>query len=161
MQKPVEARLKEIIESILPNENLFLVELKVSSAGGNSKVAVILDGDEGIGIDECAELSRELGNIIEEEELFELAYNLEVSSPGLDQPLKLIRQYKKNIGRDVRVLLKASSGELLGKLEEVKEEGIDIREQKKGKKNGQRSYNDETVFVTFNEIHKTNILIQF
>ena len=136
MLKTVEARLKEIIESNLQNDKLFLVDLKVSVAGSNSKVAVILDGDEGVGIDECAEISRQVGNTIEEEELFIEAYNLEVSSPGLDQPLKLTRQYNKNIGRDVRILLKESSGELIGKLEGVKEEGVEIREQKKVKKNG-------------------------
>ncbi len=161
MLKTVEARLKEIIESNLQNDKLFLVDLKVSVAGSNSKVAVILDGDEGVGIDECAEISRQVGNTIEEEELFTEAYNLEVSSPGLDQPLKLTRQYKKNIGRDVRILLKESSGELLGKLEGVKEEGVEIREQKKGKKNGPVTYENEVKLVPFDEIHKTTILIQF
>ena len=156
-----EERLKEIVESLLPNKQVFVVELKLSLAGGTGKVNVTLDSDEGISIEECAEVSRQLGGIIEEEELITTAYNLEVSSPGLDQPFKLERQYVKNIGRDVRVLLRESSAEVLGKLEGVKEEGIEIREQKKTKNKGKKSYADEAQYIPFSEIQKTNILIQF
>ncbi len=86
-------------------------------------MSILLDSDEGITIQECARISRKLGQELEEKNIIEEAYTLEVSSPGLDQPLKLIRQYRKNIGRDLKVTM--LSGEILtGNLVEVKEESI-------------------------------------
>ena len=88
---------KTLISFIEKNllDNQFLVDLKVSS--GATKISVAVDTEEGILIDACGKISRKLGDYIEEEELIEGAYILEVSSPGLDQPLLRIEQYKKNI----------------------------------------------------------------
>lgn len=102
-----ESRITQAVKEILEqkgDETLFLVDLVVSSAKNSQKVLVHLDGDEGVNIDTCAEISRQLGNILEEEDLFSGSFTLEVSSPGLDLPLKLQRQYHKNIGRNIKVL---------------------------------------------------------
>ena len=82
----------------------FAVAVSVSEKG-TGRVSVFVDSDEGLKIADCAAFSRKLGDRIEEEELFDNPYKLEVSSPGLDRPLLLVRQYKKNIGRDLKVRL--------------------------------------------------------
>lgn len=155
-----EKQLKEIIEGILPDESLFIVDLKISLSKVPGKLFVTLDGDNGIGIDQCAEVSRKLGNLIEEEALIEDPYNLEVSSPGLDQPFKLLRQYHKNIGKTVTVKLKDGS-EVSGLLESVTEEGFEVREEKITKNKSKKSYQAEPKRLVFDEVSKTNILIQF
>ena len=84
-------------------EDVFLVELKVSP-GNNLKV--FLDADKGVTIDTCISINRALYKKIEEDDLFPNGdFSLEVSSPGVDEPLKLHRQYKKNIGRNVEVVM--------------------------------------------------------
>lgn len=155
-----EKHITEIVESLLTDDAIFIVDVSISNSSGKMKIAVALDGDEGIGVDECGNISRELGNTIEEHEMIDTPYHLEVSSPGLDQPLKFTRQYVKNIGRDVRVLLQDTK-EIKGTLEEVKDNGIVVREQVKGKNKKQTSYSKETTVISFNDINKTNILIQF
>lgn len=101
--------LKEKITSIIDewlvsNPSLFLVDILITNKG-KQKVLVLLDGDKGVSIDNCAGLSRRIGYILEQENTIEDAYILEVSSPGVDYPLKLQRQYAANTGRKLKVEL--------------------------------------------------------
>ena len=127
----VESRITETVEEILAQKNdqsLFLVDISVSSAKNSQKVLVHLDGDEGVNIDICAEISRQLGAMLEEENLISGSFTLEVSSPGLDLPLKLYRQYRKNIGRKIKVLTEDNETRK-GVLKEVGEEQIVMLEE--------------------------------
>lgn len=100
----VEKRVAALVEEkIADRPELFLVEVKMLP---NNKLIIHVDGDEGISIQDCVAISRHVGFHLEEENAIEQAYNLEVSSPGVGEPLKLIRQYNKNIGRTVSVKLK-------------------------------------------------------
>ena len=104
MHEDLEKKVEEIVQNELPDESVFIVDLQIT--GTNIlKVAITLDGDQGISIDQCASVSRKVGFILEEDNLIDQKFNLEVSSPGIDQPLKLKRQYKGNVGRRVEVLL--------------------------------------------------------
>jgi hypothetical protein len=81
----IEKRVTELVEEkIADMPNLFLVDVKMHS---NGKLIVLVDGDNGIGIADCAAISRHVGFHLEEENVIEEAYNLEVSSPGIDTPL--------------------------------------------------------------------------
>ncbi|PYF75928.1 ribosome assembly cofactor RimP [Pedobacter nutrimenti] len=126
----VEKRVKELVEEkIADRPELFLVEVKMLP---NNKLIIHVDGDQGISIQDCAAISRHVGFHLEEENAIEKAYNLEVSSPGVGEPLKLKRQYDKNIGRELSI--KLSSGEKKeGKLLAVSENGITIEEKQKEK----------------------------
>lgn len=103
----------------------FLVEVRIKPT---NNVKVFIDGDEGVTIQKCIALNRKLAKDFEENQVFPADdFSLEVSSPGLDEPLKLLRQYKKNIGRLVEVTL--SDGTVKeGKLLAVHEDAIDIEE---------------------------------
>ncbi|MEZ4902508.1 MAG: ribosome maturation factor RimP [Spirosomataceae bacterium] len=97
---------------------------------------MLIDSDAGISIDECADLSRELSDMIEKQELILNAYTLEVSSPGVDYSLSMPRQYTKNIGRTLRVILK-DGVEKKGKLVSATELGFVLLEELKKKKKDQ------------------------
>jgi len=132
----------------------FLVEVRLRP--GN-KIQVFLDADNGISLGNCTKLNRCLYPKLEASDLFEPGnFELEVSSPGLDEPLKLPRQYKKNIGRAVEVIMKDGQ-KIAGKLLEAGEASILVEEIKgKGKK-------QETLLHTLltEQIKTTKIQIVF
>ena len=134
-----ELKLQEIVNPILEEEGLFLVDIVVKGSTSSQKVIVLIDGDEGISIDQCGKVSRQLGSIIEEQDLIASRYTLEVSSPGLDFPLKIARQYGKNVGRILMIDL-AEGEKIEGKLLAVNESGIRLEV-----KNEEREYPFESI----------------
>ena len=105
----------------------FVVDVIVSARKGPKKVMVIVDGDQGLSIEDCATLSRHLSKVLDESSLIEDNYLLEVTTPGVDQPLKLKRQYHKHIGRTLKINTK--EGPVEGKLTEVLEDRLAIEQQ--------------------------------
>ncbi|MTI30783.1 ribosome maturation factor RimP [Xanthovirga aplysinae] len=154
--------LKEQIENFVAKEvegtNLFLVEVICSPKSPKFKILILLDGDEGVTIDQCSKLSRSVSAMLEEEDLISGAFTLEVSSPGLDHPLLLKRQYVKNEGRDLKVLLNNDT-EKKGELLQTKEESIVLKEAVKEK--GKKAISYQEVEIPFNDIKKTFVLISF
>lgn len=151
----IEQKVRELVaEKIADRPDLFLVDVKMQS---NGKLAILLDGDNGIGIADCAAVSRHVGHHLEEENLIEHAYHLEVSSPGIDFPLTSERQYAKNKGRNLSIK-QADGSKREGKLLELADGGIIIEEtiKQKGKK-------AEVVqnFIPFDQITETKVLISF
>ena len=152
----IAKRVTEIAESHLKDESHFIVDVISKGVTGKTKFLILLDGDEGINIDDCAELSRKVAADIELEDLIDYAYVLEVSSPGLDHPIKLQRQYAKNIGR--KLSLKLINGEeFKGKLKEVNESSLKILREKKV----QKKKEIEQVSVLLKEIEKAKVLVSF
>lgn len=151
----IEKRVTELVEEkISDRPELFLVEVKMLP---NNKLIIHVDGDQGITIQDCAAISRHIGFHLEEENTIDKAYNLEVSSPGVGEPLKLKRQYDKNVGRDLSV--KLASGEIKeGKLLSVDGDGITI--EAKVKEKGKKVILVETG-IDFNSITETKVLISF
>lgn len=142
-------------ESLLRDQAHFIVDVIASFKGAVGKVLVIVDGDAGIGIDDCADLSRDLSKALDDSNLISGAFNLEVSTPGLDQPLKLKRQYVKNIGRNVRVRQAEQTDE--GKLTAVDENSIRLTQLiGSGKKK-----EEKTIEIPFDKIDKTIVLVSF
>ena len=150
-----------LTREVIQDEDIFLVELIVADKG-KLRVTVIMDGDKGISIDRCAVISRRLGAIIEERNLIEDAYQLEVSSPGLDHPLMLNRQYISNIGRKIKVELNDGTVKT-GKLETVTDDKISIAiEPEKGKGRKKPQPEEQSVEeIPFSDIKKTNVLVSF
>ena len=151
----VENRVKALVEEkIADRPELFLVAIKMLP---NNKLIIHVDGDEGISIQDCAAISRHVGFHLEEENTIEKAYNLEVSSPGVGEPLLLTRQYHKNIGRELSI--KLSEGVVKeGKLIAVTDDAILIEEKVKEK--GKKVQLVETQ-IEFNNIVETKVLISF
>ncbi|MES2111564.1 MAG: ribosome assembly cofactor RimP [Bacteroidota bacterium] len=151
----IEKRVKELVEEkIADKPNLFLVDIKFHS---NGKLMILVDGDNGIGIDDCVAISRHVGFHLEEENVIETAYNLEVSSPGIDTPLTLPRQYAKNIGRTLGIKM-TDGTKREGKLTGITEDAVMIEEQVKEK--GKKAEIVESV-IPIDKITETKVLISF
>ena len=116
-----------------------------------------MDGDKGLSIQDCAAISRHVGYHLEEENLLSQAYNLEVSSPGVDTPLRSMRQYLKNTGRSISLKLKDGS-KAEGKLLKTAAEHITILETKKEKDKKAQAVEHELAFV---DIIESKVLISF
>lgn len=147
--------IEDMVRTLLTDDpGTFLVEAKMLP--GNH-IKVFLDGESGISIEKCVVYNRKLYKKIEETGIFPNGdFSLEVSSSGLDEPLKLLRQYKKNIGRKVEVLLKAGM-KIEGRLTEVLEDAITIEEEKgKNKKKEVIQHH-----FAFDSIKSTKIQIVF
>ncbi len=141
-------------EQLVGSEDVFLVEIKVLP-GNNIKV--YLDADNGITIEKCIKVNRALYNQIEESELFPNEdFSLEVSSPGIEEPLRLHRQYKKNIGRTVEVTM-SDETKKEGKLLIVNDEEI-IIEEKTGQ--GKKAVIQKTN-ILFNQVKHAKVLVTF
>jgi len=151
-------RVAEALDQILTeSKNLFLVELKFSSSKANGKVTIILDGDEGVAIEDCAMVSRKLGHLMEEENLMENAYILEVTSAGADTPLKFSRQYNRHIGRKLKVEMQDGKVHL-GELTEVKEDRLLLNSEEKDKK---KKITLVPVEIPFTAIKSANVEVSF
>lgn len=148
-------QIKRIIVDKLADPGQFLVDVIVKGHKGPKKVLIVIDGDHGVTIDDCANLSREVSKAFDDTKLFDDSYTLEVSTPGLDQPLKLKRQYFKNIGRRIRITTSQKMVE--GKLADVTDEKIQI-EQEIGTGKEKEVKN---VDIPFSDIDKTFVLVSF
>lgn len=148
-------RIREMIQGLLQQHpSQFLVEARIKPT---NNVKVFVDADEGISISTLVEYNRKLYKMLEESGLFPGGdFSLEVSSPGLDEPLKMHRQYKKNIGRFLDILL-TDNTKKEGKLIEATEDGIVIQyETGKGKA---KEVKQESIL--FDHIKSTKIQIKF
>ena len=144
--------VKEKTEGLIEGSALFLVDIKIKPT---NNIKVFLDGDTGITIDAVSKVNRALYTQLEESGLFpEGDFSLEVSSPGVDEPLKFFRQYRKNIGRKVEVTLNDDQVHT-GVLKAAEEEEITL-EELSGKKKEKKE-----IVIPFNNIKKTVVQISF
>ncbi len=156
-----ETRVKELVEEKIKGTELFIVEVKVS--GGN-RITVAIDRPTKLNVGDCAEVSRYVeAGLNRDVEDFEIT----VSSPGLDLPLRVLKQYEKYIGRNVRVVLKDArlpdgQGRLLrGKMTAANEDGITVELFRENKKKNKEQTVNETVNLKYPEIKETKIEITF
>jgi len=155
-------QVKQFLEEILAADPaIFLVEVRVKPI---NNLKIFLDGDQGITIEKCVQINRALYKKMEESGLYPAGdFSLEVSSAGLDEPLKSLRQYQKNIGRPAEVILLDGSRKE-GKLTEVNEEGI-VLEESSGKPSPGKAVSKKQQISShtylFNNIKSTKIQVVF
>ncbi len=149
-------KVRELAQNCLTDESQFLVEVIFTSKAGPRRVLVILDGDKGVTIETCARVSRALSNAMDESGLIDENYTLEVTTPGLDHPLKLKRQYYKNVGRGFKVHTKDKTM-VQGTLAAVDEQKIMLTQEiKEGKKTELKS-----IEIQFENIEKAFVMVSF
>lgn len=100
-----KTKLEEIAATICEEMSLELVELDIFQSGKKQVVRVYLWKEGGILVSDCSKFSREFEAVLDLEDVIEEAYNLEVSSPGVDRPLKVTRDFERNIGRFLKCTL--------------------------------------------------------
>jgi ribosome maturation factor RimP len=126
----LKEQIGEWLKPHLEEMNLYLVDVRVA---GKAKVEVFADGDTGITISQCAEISRFLEQRLDGSGLVSDTYTLDVSSPGMDNPLKVPRQYKKRIGRTLHIIL-TDGKEVEAELVAADDEKIKLKEIAKPEK---------------------------
>lgn len=155
LQKTIESYIAFLLED---DEKMFLVDVKILP--GNN-IRVFLDADNGLTIENCTRINRGLYKKIEEDSLFPgNNFSLEVSSPGIDESLKLLRQYKKNIGRLIDVTLN-DEAKKTGKLTAVNDDEITIEEKEAKSKKAPDSYRDKITNILFNQIKHVRVQVTF
>ncbi len=151
----IKEQIKLLVEEKIASTENFLVEVKVSSG----KIVVIIDHQKGVKIEDCVAINRYLQEKLDENGFFE-KYELEVGSPGMEEPLKILPQYKKRIGQYVSVLtfdgLKRS-GILVSADDHFLEINVEIKISNGKKKEIQTKLNK----IPFTDIKETRVIFSF
>ncbi|WP_172282357.1 ribosome assembly cofactor RimP [Chryseobacterium sp. LAM-KRS1] len=152
-RKKIEELLNEFLET---RKDLFLIDLKFSAG---DDITVILDGDNGVSLQDCLDASRAIEFNMDREEH---DFSLQVMSAGLSEPLSTPRQFNKNIGREIEIVLDDSS-KIEGELSKVDEEKITlILRYRKPKDIGKGKVDvEEEKEIPYSEIKKALVVIKF
>lgn len=150
-------RVKDLLEEALEQKsNLFLIDFTVTE---DNKISIVIDGDTGVILQDCMDLSRAIEHQLDQDEL---EYSIDVASAGVSTPLKFIRQYKKNVGRNLKVTT-LDLEKIEAKLTEVDDQKITLewqsREPKKIGK-GKETVNNKKE-IAFSDIKEAIVLISF
>ena len=139
----LKQKIEEIAAPFLGTIDAFIVDIHVTRDGQRKVVQIFVDTDSGITIGQCTELNRKIGEVLELQNIIQNSYLLEVSSPDLTKPLKLLRQYRKNIGRQFHVRYRKADGviEMIATLDKIEGDVLNFMTKSK-----------ETCKVPFNEI---------
>jgi len=152
----LQERVENLLEEAFQEYNsLFLISLNISD---QNHILIVIDGDEGVSVDDCIAVSRAIENNLDREEE---DFSLEVASSGVSEPLKFPRQYQKNIGRKLEVTTKTDK--FVGNLTGVKEDGIVLSwKAKEPKPIGKGKVTvDKEAKIAFQEIEKAKVVITF
>jgi ribosome maturation factor RimP len=157
---PIE-QIALFIDQCLEGTDCFLVEYKPKA---KNIYKIFIDSDTAFTLEKCVRINRSLRKLVDESGLYpEGEYSLEVSSPGVDEPLKLIRQYKKNIGRKLEIeLLDEEALGIAGKLIDADDEKLIIEEslpKKRSKK--EEEIQPKQIEVKLNDIKTALVAIEF
>ncbi|HUX61843.1 MAG TPA: ribosome maturation factor RimP [Ignavibacteriaceae bacterium] len=130
----------------------FLVDIIFRGNPNNRMIEIFIDGEKNVSADDCAKVSREIEEQIESLGLIDSSYRLEVSSPGVDRPLKYLKQYPKHINRKFEISYKPNdeTKKLVGKLLRIEGENLVFQSDQK----------NETI-INFNNIIKAKVLVSF
>ena len=152
----LQERVENLLEEAFQEYNsLFLISLNISD---QNHILIVIDGDEGVSVDDCIAVSRKIENNLDREEE---DFSLEVASSGVSEPLKFPRQYQKNIGRKLEVNTKTDN--FAGNLTDVNEDGIVLSwKAKEPKPIGKGKVTvDKEAKIAFQEIEKAKVVITF
>ena len=159
----IKTKIDEWLQPLLEEKNLYLVDIKFPMG---RQIEVYVDSDKGIHISECADISRFLEKNLDGSGLVPENYILEVSSPGMSNPLKIPRQYKRRVGSMLEVV-KNDGTQLRGRLVEVGDQKIKLREEPEEKSKSQKAKSKEKpeepkeYEVGFDEIKKAVLQFKF
>ena len=110
-QQRIADRVRALTEEVIAGTSYFLVDVQVRGHKGTRVVEVYIDSKEDFGHDDLAVVSKEVGFLLDVEDVVDGSYKLEVSSPGIKRPLTMPQQYQKNVGRTLRVRYKSDGDE--------------------------------------------------
>lgn len=150
-----ESRIRQLVEEKITGTDIFIVLVKMSAG----KILVYLDKPEGITIGECSQIGRQLINDIEDSGIME-NHEMEVSSPGMEEPLLVMQQYQRRIGREVHIT-NLDGSEKTGVLLKADENEVLIEESIISKEKKKKIVETKQVTLPFSNIKETKVVLSF
>ncbi len=147
----LKSKITELAGSVAKQYAFELVGVEFSGSSRKLLIRVFIDKDKGVTLDDCGEFSRALSAILDVEDPVPMAYVLEVSSPGLDRPLKALKDFQRSIGKLVRIVTKTRIEEqnvVTGRLSGISGESITL------------SFDDREIIIPFDQISKARLEIE-
>jgi len=152
MAETVIESVEAIALPVLEELGLELVEVQYRREQNGWILRLIIDKQEGITLDDCASVSREISQLLDIEDFIDQAYNLEVTSPGLDRPLKSLAEFERFVGRKVKVKTTEAIGGhqvFIGTIKKIAGEAIVLQ------------LDDDEVPVLFSQVAKARLEVEF
>ncbi|MGI9536904.1 MAG: ribosome maturation factor RimP [Desulfocapsaceae bacterium] len=129
MSDKVIERVREFVDSLLPAMGLELFDVQFRREGHGWVLRLMVDKTEGVTLDDCSRVSRETSDFLDVEDIIEYPYHLEVSSPGLERPLRTLEECRRHLGKKARLKLKEevdSQRVIIGELQAVDKDEISV-----------------------------------
>ncbi len=149
----IKNKITELANSTANEFGVSIVDIELAGSSRKPIVKIFIDKEKGVTLDDCEKFSKAFSVILDVEDPISGSYTLEVSSPGLDRPLKAINDFKRNIGKLVRIVTKESINKqnfFTGRIMDVKNNNIKLSINKK-----------IDIDVPFNKISKARLEIEF
>lgn len=144
-------KIKKLAESIAEQHAVEVVDIEFAGSSGKPVIRIFLDKENGVTLDDCGKFSRALSALFDVEDPLPMTYILEVSSPGLDRPLKVMRDFQRSIGKLVRIITRAK----------IEEQNIFTgRITGAGGGNITLSFDDKEIEIPFDQISKARLEIE-
>ncbi len=147
----IKENIVRISNEIAEKLNFFVIDITFRGDNRKKIIEVFVDAEKNIDADNLAEISREINSIIEDQDIIQQAYRLDVSTPGVDRPLKFLKQFPKHINRNFEVTYKTEdeTRTITGKLLSVEREELTFLSDKK------------EVLIEFKNITTAKVIISF
>lgn len=148
----LEQKLQEMLQGTVEDLGCELWGIECQRAGRFMTVRLFIDKDGGVGVDDCADVSRQVSAILDVEDPIADKYNLEVSSPGLDRPLFTLEQFQRYVGEDIAVHLRIpvlDRRKWQGKLEKIENDMLTL------------IVDGQEQVLIFGNIQKANVIAKF
>jgi len=146
-----KTKIAELADSIAGQHAISVIDVELAGSRGKSVIRVFIDKENGVTLNDCEKFSRELSVHLDIENLIPNPYILEVSSPGLDRPLKGLKDFERSLGKLVKIITKEridGQNILIGNIMEVKGNNIKL------------SNDNDGIWVSFEQISKARLEIE-
>jgi len=147
----MKKKIQELADSIAGQFAVDIVDVELSGSSRKPLIRIFIDKENGVTLDDCGKFSRALSALLDVEDPIPTAYVLEVSSPGLDRPLKVMRDFERSIGKLVRIVTRTKIDEqyvFTGRLTRVEGEHIIL------------SFDDKEMEIPFDQISRARLEIE-
>ena len=145
-------RVVDLISPVLEDMDFELVDTEYLRERGRWVLRLFIDKEGGVTLDDCTAVNREIGDLIDVKEIIPHQYVLEVSSPGVNRPLKKKKDFIAAVGRKIKVIINAPAGErknFVGYLEDLRDDALFLL------------IDGETISISLKDIRKANIIYEF
>ncbi|MDP4114934.1 MAG: hypothetical protein Q8903_02300 [Bacteroidota bacterium] len=148
----LKENIAEIASEVIERHNFFIIELVFRGTPKTYVIEIYIDGEKNVSADDCAEVSKDIVQIIEEKNIIEGSFRIEVSSPGVDRPLLFLKQYFKHINRKFDISYNEDEEIKKMKARLISIEGENLLFEKENK---------DLIKININNIIKAKVIVSF